>query len=131
MVPLLAPGKESPLSDASQQLRRQMWLVAGVGVAALGLAAMGAKGWIDPRLGITGGALAAVALAFAAALGWQVRRQALADREITGRRAMIVTMAAMLGQEDDATLERIAASKGTHADVARMLLESRQAKRTA
>ena len=128
-MPLLAPGKESPLSDASQQLRRQMWLVVGVGVAALGLAFMGGKGWIDPRLGIAGGALAAVALAFAVALGWQVRRQALSDREVAGRRAMLVTMAAMLGQEDDATLERIAASKGTPAEVARMLLDARREKR--
>jgi hypothetical protein len=119
------------LSDASQQLRRQMWLVVMVGIGALGLAALGARGFIDPRLGITGGALAAVALAFAVVLGWQVRRQALADRELAGHRAMIVTMAAMLGQEDDATLERIAASKGTHADVARMLLEERRARRNA
>lgn len=127
-MPLLTPGKESPLSDASQQLRRQMWLVVAVGIGALGLAALGAKGFIDPRLGIAGGALAAVALAFAVVVGWQVRRQALADREMAGHRAMIVTMAAMLGQEDDATLERIAASKGTHADVARMLLDERRAR---
>ncbi|MGH7585443.1 MAG: hypothetical protein ACREMH_04280 [Gemmatimonadales bacterium] len=128
-MPILAPGKESPLSDASQQLRRQMWLVVAVGILALGLAALGARGFIDPRLGITGGALAAVALAFAVVLGWQVRRQALDDREVAGHRAMIVTMAAMLGQESDATLERIAASKGTHADVARMLLDERRARR--
>ena len=122
---LLAP-KESPFSDASQSLRRQMWLAAGVAVAMLAVAALGARGQVDPWIGMVAGGFAALALAMAAVLGVQARRQALADRELAGKREMIVTLTALLGKQDDATLERIAATRGTQAEVARMLLEGRK-----
>ncbi|HJS47148.1 MAG TPA: hypothetical protein VJ773_04075 [Gemmatimonadales bacterium] len=122
---LLAP-KESPFSDASQSLRRQMWLAAGVAVAMLAVAALGAGGQVDPWIGLAAGGFAALALAMAAVLGVQARRQALADRELAGKREMIVTLTALLGRQDDATLERIASTRGTQAEVARMLLEGRK-----
>lgn len=122
---LLAP-KESPFSDASQSLRRQMWLAAGVAVAMLAVAALGAGGQVDPWIGLAAGGFAALALAMAAVLGVQARRQALADRELAGKREMIVTLTALLGRQDDATLERIATTRGTQAEVARMLLEGRK-----
>lgn len=122
---LLEP-KDSPFSDASQKLRRQMWLMAVVAIAMFGLAALGARGYVGRGLGITAAGCAALALALTAVLGWQARRQALADRELAGRREMIVTLTALLGRQDDATLERIAGTRGTQADVARMLLEGRK-----
>lgn len=122
----LPAPKESPFSDASQALRRQMWLAAGVAVAMLAVAALGARGRVDPWIGMAAGGFAALALAMAAVLGVQARRQALADRELAGRREMIVTLTALLGKQDDATLERIAATRGTQAEVARMLLEGRK-----
>ena len=117
--------KHSPFSDASQALRRQMWLAAAVAVAMLGLAALGARGYVDRGIGLAAGGFAALSLALAAVLGWQARKQALADRELAGRREMIVTLTALLGRQDDATLERIAATRGTQAEVARMLLDGR------
>ncbi len=118
--------KSSPFSDASQALRRQMWLAAGVAVAMLGVAALGARGYVDRGIGLAAGGFAALALALAAVLGWQARKQALADRELAGKREMIVTLTALLGRQDDATLERIAGTRGTQAEVARMLLDGRQ-----
>lgn len=124
-MPRLAP-KASPLSDASQAIRRQMWLVAGAAVALLGLAAAGARGHVPRALGMAAGGLAALALVLAAILGWQARKQALADREVAGRRELIVTLTALLGRQDDATLERIAGTRGTQGEVARLLLEGRR-----
>jgi hypothetical protein len=118
--------KSSPFSDASQALRRQMWLAAGVAVAMLGVAALGARGYVDRGIGLAAGGFAALALSLAAVLGWQARKQALADRELAGKREMIVTLTALLGRQDDATLERIAGTRGTQAEVARMLLDGRQ-----
>ncbi|HSE26881.1 MAG TPA: hypothetical protein VLA95_01530 [Gemmatimonadales bacterium] len=124
---LLAP-KASPFSDASQAVRRQMWLMACIAVAMLGVAALGARGQVDPWIGMAAGGLAALALVLTGVLGLQARRQALADRELAGKREMIVTLTALLGRQDDATLERIAGTRGTQAEVARMLLDGRQGK---
>jgi len=120
--------KDSPFSDASQALRRQMWLMALVAVTMLGVAALGARGYVDPWLGLAAGGFAALALVLAGVLGLQARRQALADRELAGKREMIVTLTALLGRQDDATLERIAGTRGTQAEVARMLLDGRKAR---
>ncbi len=117
--------KASPFSDASQALRRQMWLMALVAMLMLGVAALGARGFVDPWLGMAAGGFAALALVLTGVLGLQARRQALADRELAGKREMIVTLTALLGRQDDATLERIAGTRGTQAEVARMLLEGR------
>jgi hypothetical protein len=120
--------RASPFSDASQALRRQMWLMALVAVVMLGVAALGARGYVDPWVGLAAGGFAALALVLAGVLGLQARRQALADRELAGKREMIVTLTALLGRQDDATLERIAGTRGTQAEVARMLLEGRKAR---
>lgn len=120
--------RASPFSDASQVLRRQMWLMALVAVVMLGVAALGARGYVDPWVGLAAGGFAALALVLAGVLGLQARRQALADRELAGKREMIVTLTALLGRQDDATLERIAGTRGTQAEVARMLLEGRKAR---
>lgn len=127
-------AERTGLSDAARDLRRQMWLVAGAAGVAFAAAAAGARGLLPRELGLISGGVGLLALGLAAAIGLQVRRQALADRERQGRRAMIVTLTATLGQQDDATLQRIAEGKGAPADVARMLLEARQrggAERTA
>ena len=42
---------------------------------------------------------------------------------------MLVTMAAMLNQETDETLKRIAASEGPAGDAAAMLLEERKSRK--
>jgi hypothetical protein len=123
-----AAPKPSPFSDASQALRRQMWLMALVAMMMLGIAALGARGFVDPWLGMAAGGFAALALVLTGVLGLQARRQALADRELAGKREMIVTLTALLGQQDDATLERIAGTRGVQAEVARMLLEGRRAR---
>ena len=126
MAPRTTDREPAGLSDAAQALRRQMWVVTAAAALALAMAAAGARGLVPRELGLIAGGMGVLALALAAWVGVQVRRQALADREQEGRRAMIVTLTATLGQQDDATLERIAAGRGAPADVARMLLEARR-----
>lgn len=124
-------AERAGLSDAARQLRRQMWTVAGAAGVAFVMAAAGARGILPRELGLISGGAGVLALGLAVMIGLQVRRQALADREIEGRRAMIVALTATLGDQDEATLERIAATRGAPADVARMLLEARRAGKRA
>ena len=68
-------------------------------------------------------------LATAVWMGWRGHRQALADRERVGRTTMIMAIAAQLGRQDDAALERLAAKGGPAAEAAALLLAGRAEKR--
>jgi hypothetical protein len=105
-----------------------MWLVTACGVLALAVAIGGARGILPVALGVAGAVLFAVTIALAGVLGLKMHRQALADREIAARRSMIVMLAATLGKQDDAALERIKTQGGPAGEAAALILEGRQAK---
>ncbi len=87
------------------------------------------KGWILPELGppLVGlfGACAMTAMWF----GAKAHRRALEDRDKASGRAMIVAIAAQLGRQDDAALERIKAKGGPAGEAADMILTGRAEKR--
>ena len=118
----------APLTDNARLYRRSMWLVTGGGVLALAIAFAGARGIVPVTIGIAGGGLFAISILLAGVLGLKMHRQALADREMAARRSMIVMLAATLGKQDDAALERIKTQGGPAGEAAALILEGRQAK---
>jgi membrane protein implicated in regulation of membrane protease activity len=96
-----------------------------VAAAGLGLAFGAARGWL-PRATLPAALVLFVAAAVTAVwLGFKSHRQALADRERQGRLSMIVAIAAQLGKQNDATLERVAGKGGPAGEAARMILKGR------
>ncbi len=118
----------APLTDNARLYRRAMWLVTVFGLLALMLAIAGARGLLPVGLGIAGGAVFGISILLAGVLGIKMHRQALADRELAARRAMIVMLAATLGKQDDSALERIKTQGGPAGEAAALILEGRQAK---
>jgi len=130
MPPRRLSGMSSPepvaVSEAARALRTAMRWTLAVAVACLVLAFGATRGWV-PRAVIP---LATVAFLLACAgavwLGLRSHGQALADRERVGRLSLIVTIAAQLGKQDDATLSRIAGKSGPAGEAARMILKERR-----
>jgi hypothetical protein len=114
------------MSEAARALRAAMrWMLAAA-VACLVLAFGTTRGWV-PRAMIPFVTIAfLVACAWAIWLGLKSHRQALADRDRVGRLTLIVTIAAQLGKQDDATLRRIAGKAGPAGEAARMILTERR-----
>jgi hypothetical protein len=118
------------MSEAARELRVAMRWTLAAAVACLVLVFGSARGWVPretaPLL------LGAFVLACAAAiwLGLKSHRQALADRDRVGRLSLIVTIAAQLGKQDDATLSRIAGKSGPAGEAARMILTERRNRQT-
>lgn len=105
-----------------------MWVVTACGILALAIAVAGARGIVPVAIGIAGGILFAISILLAGVLGLKMHRQALADREMAARRAMIVMLAATLGEQDDTALERITVQGGPAGEAAALILEGRRAK---
>jgi len=118
----------APLTVNARLYRRSMWLVTGCGVLALAIAIAGARGIVPLAIGVAGGVLFAISILLAGLLGLKMHRQALADREMAARRSMIVMLAASLGKQDDAALERIKTQGGPAGEAAALILEGRRAK---
>ena len=118
----------APLTDNARFYRRFLWLVTGCGILALAIAIAGARGIVPVAIGIVGGVLFAISILLAGVLGLKMHRQALADREMVARRAMIVMLAATLGEQDDTALERITVQGGPAGEAAALILEGRLAK---
>jgi hypothetical protein len=122
----LAPTRR--LSNRAHSLRvltRTLSFFAGLLVLA-GFASV--KGWI-PRE--TGGSILLMLVAVGLAAGWsglRTRRQALADRDKESGNAIFLAIAAQLGQQDDATLERIQAKGGPAGEAAKLILTERRAR---
>lgn len=104
-----------------------MWLVAVAGLPGVLLAMRGAQGRVPLWLGFVGALLFMVAIAAAAVLGIKMHRQTLADRAMQSRRAMIVMIAAELGEQSDEQLESIQTQGGIHGEAAGMILQNRKA----
>lgn len=114
------------MSEAARALRTAMRWMLVVAVACLVLAFGTTRGWVPraliPLVTIT----FLVACVWAMWLGLKSHRQALADRERAGRLSLIVTIAAQLGKQDDATLRQIAEKSGPAGEAARMILTERR-----
>jgi hypothetical protein len=114
------------MSEAARALRTAMRWMLAVAVACLGLAFGTTRGWVPRAL------IPVVTVAFLMACAWAIwlglksHRQALADRERSGRLSLIVTIAAQLGKQDDATLRQIAGKSGPAGEAARMILTERR-----
>lgn len=104
-----------------------MWVFLVLGLPLLALAAAGLKRLVAPAVGALGitGFFACILMALL--FGLRARRATLEDRARTAASTMLVMMAGMLKQQDDATLESIAAKGGPAGDAAAMLLQNRKA----
>ena len=96
----------------------------------LGLSLAGARGVVPAPVGLLAIAGFFCCLAFAIILGYRSRRIAIEERQRGSATTMLVMMASMLGQEDDATLEKIAAKGGPAGDAASMLLQNRHSSKS-
>jgi hypothetical protein len=104
-------------------ISRALLVVAGL----LALAAFASlKNWI-PR-DLLGSILMLLGAVFISTVwaGLRHRHQVLADREKASGGIMIVAIAAQLGRQDDATLERIRAQGGPAGEAASMILTERK-----
>ncbi len=115
-----------PVSERARALRLLTWgclLLAGL---ALGLLVAGTKGWV-PRETTGSTTTMFVGLLLAATwTGLRAQRQAVADRERESERAMVIVLAAQLGQQDDNTLARMVANGGPAGEAAAGILAGRR-----
>jgi hypothetical protein len=125
---MLKPRRESPLSEAARDLRAST-RVAALFSGGLLLATFAAfKGWLPPMLGPVFLPLFVASAIMAAWFGLRTHKRAIADREKESGRAMIVAIAAQLGRQDDASLERIQAKGGPAGEAAALILQGRAEK---
>lgn len=121
--------RESPLSEAAKEMKSATRVV-GLLAAVMLLGVIAAiKGWILPSLGPPFLGLFVASSLTAVWFGIKAHRRALEDREKESGRAMIVAIAAQLGRQDDAALERIKARGGPAGEAAGMILMGRAEKR--
>jgi len=126
-MPSIRP--DSPLSDAARELRFTTRLSVGLAAMLLLASFASAKGWLPPELGAVVLPLFVASALFAVWFGIKTHKRALVDREIQSDRAMIVAIAAQLGRQDDASLERIQSKGGPVGEAAAMILQGRAEKR--
>lgn len=113
------------LSDGATEYRRLMWALGVLGLLALGVAVLAARGHAPRGAGMFGLMIGLVAVLLSGWFGWRAREQALHDQEIVARRSMIVLLAAQLGHQDDATLARLATQPGPAGEAAALILKGR------
>lgn len=115
------------LTDNARRYRRLMWTVVLLSLPLLWLAIQGLRGLVPQGLGIASGMAFLAGVFVAAALGFKAHRQTLADRDISARRAMVVMLAATLGEQTDEALERIRTQGGISGEAAGLILQNRHA----
>jgi hypothetical protein len=120
--------RESPLSEAARGLRATTRLAVVLAALLLLATLAAARNWIPRELGSVALPLFLASVLTAIWFGVKAHRRALADREIESGRAMIVAIAAQLGRQDDASLERIKTRGGPAAEAAGMILQGRAEK---
>ena len=117
-----------PLSDGFKKYRGAMWVMTLLGLLALLVAVGGILKWVPLWVGLLGSVGFIASLCAAGILGVKAHHQALSDRGMESRRAIIVMIATQLGKQDDATLTRIATRKGLAGDAATLILKGRKEK---
>ena len=118
-----------PLPDSARPYRIGMWVFLVLGLPLLTLALAGLKRLVAPAVGALGitGFFACILMALL--FGLRARRATMEDRARTAASGLLIMMAGMLKQQDDATLESIAAKGGPAGDAAALLLQNRQHKK--
>jgi hypothetical protein len=113
-------------SDTARSLRlaaRGMVLLA---LIATGLMIGGLKGWVRHDTEPYSRMLLLGAIVGAVYLGFKGHARALAERDRSSGHFMLMTIAAQLNKQDDATLATIAAKGGPASEAARMVLAARR-----
>lgn len=118
------------LSAGARNYRALMWGMILLALVPLALFVAAVRDVVPRQMGLAALPLVFACLLTAVWMGWRGHQQALADRERVGRTTMIMTIAAQLGRQDDAALERIAAKSGPAAEAASWILAGRAEKRT-
>jgi hypothetical protein len=103
-----------------------MWLAVFFAFIFVSLSLAGARGVLSREIGVLSIAGFFFSLACAILLGYLSRKAAIQGRELASATTMLVLMAGMLKDEDDATLERIAARGGPAGNAASMILQRRR-----
>lgn len=116
------------LSDSANEYRQAMWISGVVGIAALIVAWLGARGSLPRMASVVGIGVSAAAISLTAWFGIRTRGQALKDQEIAARRSLIVMLTAQLGHQDDETLGKVAKKGGAAGEAARLILKGRAEK---
>ncbi len=117
------------LSEGARNYRALMWGMILLAMVPLVVFVAALRDVVPRQMGGAALPLVFACLVAAVWLGWRGHRQALADRERVGRTTMIMTIAAQLGRQDDAALERLAAKGGPAAEAAAWILAGRAEKR--
>lgn len=115
----------SQLSSSARPYRIGTWVFLALGLPLLALATIGLKGLIAPAVGALAMTGFFACILMALLLGLRARRLAMEERARNAAGSMLVMMAGMLNQEDDATLERIAQKGGPAGEAAHLLLQRR------
>lgn len=116
----------TPLSAGARQWRTLMWASVALAAAGFLVAWQGARGRVDPALGILALGAAGAALLLALLAGARARRQALEDRAEETGSMLLVMLAAQLKTKDDATLEALVAKGGQAGEAAALVLQGRR-----
>lgn len=103
-----------------------MWFFVIFGLALIGLGLAGARGMVPPQVGILSLGGFFLCLVCAILLGYKSRQVVLENRSVNSATSMLVMMAGMLKEEEDATLERIAGKGGPAGEAASMILQNRK-----
>ena len=103
-----------------------MWFFVIFGLAFIVLGLAGARGVVPAQVGILSLGGFFFCLVCALLLGYKSRQAALENRSVNSAPSMLVMMAGMLKDEEDATLERIVAKGGPAGEAASMILQKRK-----
>ncbi|MEP7325135.1 MAG: hypothetical protein ABI836_04230 [Gemmatimonadota bacterium] len=119
-----------PLTDPGRPYRIGMWTLLALSLPLLALAAAGLKGFVLPAVGVLGITGFFACILTALLFGLKARRATMEGRARNAAGSMLIMMAGMLKQQDDATLEGIAAKGGPAGEAAALLLQNRKTKVT-
>ncbi len=119
-----------PLTDPGRPYRIGTWTLLALSLPLLALAAAGLKGFVLPPVGVLGITGFFACILTALLFGLKARRATMEDRARNAAGSMLIMMAGMLKQQDDATLEGIAAKGGPAGEAAALLLQNRKTKVT-
>ncbi len=125
------PATRAALSAGSRNYRRMMWLILAAAFLPLAVVFAGLRGMAPREMVLAAVPLLFASFSFAGWMGWRAHQQALADRERAGSQTMILLIAAQLKDQDEATLQRIAAQRGPAGEAARWILKARSEKRAS
>lgn len=119
------------LSEAAQRYRTGMLAMIVLALVGVGLTLAGLRGVVGSALVLLGALLILGGSLGAAWMGLKGHSQVRQDRERASGQFMIISIAAQLGKQDDATLQKIAGKGGPAAEAARLLLTGREQKARA